>query len=284
MFAWIEWIKTHLHWLVFLLLETASLVMLFRFNMYHHSVWNTQANAGAGKVLAWENELHSYLKLKELNGQLVRENLILMHNNRVMAEELESLKHDTTYVERLMAAQLDTLNHIPARVISNSVRMKDNLMTLDKGAADGVREEMGVVSGTGVVGIIYETSPHYSLVLPVLNSNSSISCRLRGTDFFGSLTWKGGSPLDAFLDGIPLHARFRVGDIVETSGHSSVFPPGIFVGKVSEVFSSQDGTSYELKVRLSVDMANLRDVIIIDNPDWQEIDTLQSRAMGGGLQ
>ena len=258
--------------------------MLFRFNMYHHSVWNTQANAVAGKVLAWENELHSYLKLKELNGQLVRENLILMHNNRVMAEELESLKHDTTYVERLMAAQLDTLNHIPARVISNSVRMKDNLMTLDKGAADGVREEMGVVSGTGVVGIIYETSPHYSLVLPVLNSNSSISCRLRGTDFFGSLTWKGGSPLDAFLDGIPLHARFRVGDIVETSGHSSVFPPGIFVGKVSEVFSSQDGTSYELKVRLSVDMANLRDVIIIDNPDWQEIDTLQSRAMGGGLQ
>ena len=284
MFAWIEWIKTHLHWLVFLLLETASLVMLFRFNMYHHSVWNTQANAVAGKVLAWENELHSYLKLKELNGQLVRENLILMHNNRVMAEELEALKHDTTYVERLIAAQLDTLNHIPARVISNSVRMKDNLMTLDKGAADGVREEMGVVSGTGVVGIIYETSPHYSLVLPVLNSNSSISCRLRGTDFFGSLTWKGGSPLDAFLDGIPLHARFRVGDIVETSGHSSVFPPGIFVGKVSEVFSSQDGTSYELKVRLSVDMANLRDVIIIDNPDWQEIDTLQSRAMGGGLQ
>ncbi len=284
MFGWIEWIKTHLHWLVFLLLETASLVMLFRFNMYHHSVWNTQANAVAGKVLAWENELHSYLKLKELNGQLVRENLILMHNNRVMAEELEALKHDTTYVERLMAAQLDTLNHIPARVISNSVRMKDNLMTLDKGAADGVREEMGVVSGTGVVGIIYETSPHYSLVLPVLNSNSSISCRLRGTDFFGSLTWKGGSPLDAFLDGIPLHARFRVGDIVETSGHSSVFPPGIFVGKVSEVFSSQDGTSYELKVRLSVDMANLRDVIIIDNPDWQEIDTLQSRAMGGGLQ
>lgn len=281
MFGWIEWIKTHLHWLVFLLLETASLVMLFRFNMYHHSVWNTQANAVAGKVLAWENELHSYLKLKELNGQLVRENLILMHNNRVMAEELAALKHDTTYVERLMAAHLDTLNYIPARIISNSVRMKDNLMTLDKGAADGVREEMGVVSGTGVVGIIYETSPHYSLVLPVLNSNSSISCRLRGTDFFGSLTWKGGSPLDAFLDGIPLHARFRVGDIVETSGHSSVFPPGIFVGKVSEVFSSQDGTSYELKVRLSVDMANLRDVIIIDNPDWQEIDTLQSRAMGG---
>lgn len=156
-------------------------------------------------------------------------------------------------------------------------------MTLDKGSADGVREEMGVVSGTGVVGIIYQTSPHYSLVLPVLNSNSSISCRLRGTDFFGSLTWKGGNPLDAYLDGIPLHARFHLGDIVETSGYSSVFPPGIFVGKVSEVYSSQDGTSYDLKVRLSVDLANLRDVTIIGNPAKQEIDTLQSRAVNVAL-
>ena len=283
MFGWIEWIKTHLHWLVFLLLETASLVMLFRFNMYHHSVWNTQANAVAGRVLAWENELHSYLRLKELNRQLVQENLILMHNNRMMSEELTALKHDTTYVERLMADCMVDLHCIPACIISNSVRMKDNLMTLDKGSADGVREEMGVVSGTGVVGIIYQTSPHYSLVLPVLNSHSSISCRLRGTDFFGSLTWKGGNPLDAYLDGIPLHARFHVGDIVETSGYSSVFPPGIFVGKVSEVYSSQDGTSYDLKVRLSVDLANLRDVIIIGNPDKQEIDTLQSRAVNVAL-
>lgn len=284
MFGWVEWIKTHLHWLVFLLLETASLVMLFRFNMFHHSVWVTQANVVVGRVLEWESNVHSYLQLKKLNEQLVRENLILMHNNQVLSEELASLKHDTTYVERLMEGHLAELHVIPARIISNDVRLKDNIMTIDKGSADGVCEEMGVVSGTGIVGIIYETSLHYSLVLPVLNSHSSISCRLRGTDFFGSLTWKGGSALDAYLDGIPLHARFRVGDIVETSGHSSVFPPGIFVGKVSEVFSSPDGTSYELKVRLSVDLANLRDVNVIDNPNKSEIDTLRSRAVGTVIQ
>lgn len=274
--GWLEWFKTHLHWFVFLALEATSLVMLFRFNIFHHSVWATQTNAVVAKVLEWESDMHSYLQLKEANEQLVDENLVLMHNNQILRDELAALKHDTSYVETLMLEHLADVKMIPARVISNSVRMKDNIITLDKGTLDGVREEMGVVSGTGVVGIVYQCSPHYSLVLPILNSHSSISCRLRGTDFFGSLTWKGGSTLDAYLNGIPLHARFRVGDVVETSGHSSVFPEGIFVGKVSEVLSSADGTSYELKVRLSVDIATLRNVNVIENPEKSELDTLRA--------
>lgn len=277
MSGWLEWIKTHLHWFVFLMLETASLVMLFRFNMFHRSVWATQTNALAGTVLEWESDMHSYLELRKINEQLTRENLVLQYNNQILRDELATLKHDTTYVELLMQDHLADLDVIPAHVINNSVRLKDNIITLDKGYQDGVRGEMGVVSGTGIVGIVSEVSDHYSLVLPVLNSRSSISCRLRGTEFFGSLKWKGGNVLDAYIDDIPLHARFRVGDIVETSGFSSVFPAGIFVGKVSEVLTSQDGLSYELKVRLSLDLATLRDVNIINNPDKAEIDTLQAR-------
>ncbi len=276
MAGWIEWFKTHLHWFVFIFLEIASLVMLFRFSSYHHSVWATHTNALAGKILEWESSLHSYLQLREINEQLTYENLVLQYNNQRLREELAALKHDTTYVEMLMQEHLENLNVIPAKVVSNSVREKDNIITLNKGLVDGVRTEMGVVSGTGVVGIIYEVSNHYSLVLPVLNSHSNISVRLRGSEHFGSLKWKGGSVLDAYIDGIPLHARFRVGDIVETSGYSSVFPEGIFVGKVSEVFTSQDGLSFELKVRLSVDLATIRDVNIIDNPQKEEIDSLRS--------
>lgn len=253
------------------------MVMLFRFNIYHHSVWSTQANSLAGKILEWENDLYSYLDLKQINEKLTYENLVLQYNNQLLRDELAALKHDTSYVERLMQEHLAGLHVIPAKVVNNSVSLKDNIITLDKGAADGVRNEMGVVSGTGVVGIIYQVSEHFSLVLPILNSHSNISVRLRGTDFFGSLKWKGGNVLDAYIDDIPLHARFRVGDIVETSGYSSVFPAGIFVGKVSEVFNSPDGLSFELKVRLSVDMATIRDVNIVDNPDKAEIDTLNAQ-------
>lgn len=277
---WLEWFRTHLHWFVFLALEAASLAMLFRFNTYHNSVWTTQTNAVAGRVLEWESEFHSYLQLKEINEQLTYENQVLQYNNQVLRDELAEATHDTSYVESLMQEHLQGMNCIPARVINNSVRMKDNIITLNKGALDGVHEEMGVVCGTGIVGIVCQVSDHFSLVLPVLNSKSNISCRLRETDYFGSLKWKGGSVLDAYIDDIPRHARFRVGDIVETSGYSSVFPPGIFVGKVSEVLNSPDGLSYELKVRLSCDLAVLRDVNIIDNPYKEELDTLRVR---GGI-
>lgn len=275
---WIEWFRTHLHWFVFLALEAASMVMLFRFNSYHHSVWATQSNAVIGRVLEWEADLHSYLQLREINEQLAHENLVLQFNNQLLRDELAELKHDSTYVERLMEEHLADVKCIPARVIGNSVRMKDNVIMLNKGAVDGVHEEMGVVCGTGIVGIVYEVTDHFSLVLPILNSKSNISCRLRNTEYFGSLKWKGGSVLDAYIDDIPRHARFKVGDVVETSGFSSVFPAGIFVGKVIEVLNSPDGLSYELKVRLSSDLAVLRDVNIIDNPYKAELDTLKAHA------
>lgn len=275
----IEWFRTHLHWLVFFVLEAASMVMLVRYSQYHSSIWTTQANSVAGKVLKMEADVQDYIRLKELNAQLVEENLLLQYNNSVMRDELKKLGKDTTYVEELMLAHLAKLHTITARVVDNSVRMKDNIITIDKGEADGVREEMGVVCGTGIVGIVFQTSEHYALVLPVLNSHSSISCRLRGTAFFGSLKWKGGSVLDAYIDDIPRHAKFKVGDVVETSGFSSIFPEGIFVGRVSEILNSADGQSYELKVRLSVDQAILRDVQVIDNPDKAELDTLRAHGM-----
>ena len=134
---------------------------------------------------------------------------------------------------------------------------------------------MGVVSGTGIVGITYLVSNHFSVVLPILNSHSNISCRLRGTNYFGSLKWDGGSPLQAYMDDIPRHARCKIGDIVETSGFSSVFPAGIFVGKVIQVKNSKDGLSYRLEVQLSTDLAQIRDVRIVSNSRQAELDSLQ---------
>ena len=92
------------------------------------------------------------------------------------------------------------------------------------------------------------------------------SCRLKNTEYFGYMKWGGGNPLRAFIDDIPHHAKIRKGEWVETSGFSSVFPPGIFVGKVKRVLNSDDGLSYQLEIGLSTDFARLRDVAVID---WQ---------------
>lgn len=261
--ALLEKISVWGHWIVFLLLEVTSLVLLFRFNAYQGSVWFTQANAVAGKVLEMESQVIAYANLGEQNRQLMALNLELQTEVDVLRHELAVLKHDSTLTERILADQLAGLKCIPAQVIDNSVRDRDNFITINRGTEDGVRNEMGVVCGTGIVGIVCQTGRHYALVLPVLNSRSSISCRLKETEYFGYLKWSGGNPLRAYIDDIPRHAKIKEEETVETSGFSSVFPAGIFVGRVKQIRNSDDGLSYRLEVRLSTDFARLRDVMVI---------------------
>jgi rod shape-determining protein MreC len=143
-------------------------------------------------------------------------------------------------------------------------------MTINKGAHDGVRPDMGVVSGNGIVGIVYMVSQHYSVIIPVLNSSSNISCTIQNRDYFGYLSWEGGSSAYAYLDDVPRHAQFKIYDKVVTSGYSSVFPPGILVGTIMRVYNSSDGLSYRLLVKLSTDFGKLRDVCVIDDALMKE--------------
>lgn len=262
---------SHVHWVVFLLLETLSGILLFRFNHYQGSVWFTQANAVAGKVLEWESRGISFLQLRNVNQRLTQENIALQQELDSLRHKMAELQRDTSYTERVLANQIRDMQTVPAQVIANSVRQADNLLTIDRGSRDGVKTEMGVLSGTGVVGIVCKTSAHYALVLPILNRKSSISCRLRDTEYFGYLKWKGGNPLQAYIDDIPRHARCAVGDVVETSGFSNVFPAGIFVGRVAQIHDSADGLAYQLEVQLATDFANLRDVCVIMQKNHDEL-------------
>ena len=268
----LERLVGHVHWLVFLLLELFCGVLLFRFNHYQHSVWFTQANIVAGKVLEWEEDVVAYLHLGELNAELTGRNIALQQENEALRQALRQMPQGESAVQGLSLT--DSLRSIPARVVANSVRRDENFLTINRGVRDGVRPEMGVLSGLGVVGIVCKVSPHYAQVMSVLNRQSSISCRLRGTEYFGYLKWNGGSPLAAFIDDIPRHARFHVGDTVETSGFSSVFPPGIFVGRVSKIRNSADGLAFQLEVKLSTDLSNVRDVCVVVRREHEELDSM----------
>ena len=135
-----------------------------------------------------------------------------------------------------------------------------------KGKTDGVEVGMGVISGKGIVGVTYLTSDHYSVVIPVLNVKSSrISCAIRNRGYFGVLRWDGKDAGIAYVEDIPRHARFKRGEWVETNGYSTIFPPGVLVGQIKQVYNSRDGLSYRLQVRLSTDFGNLRDVVVISD-------------------
>lgn len=267
-----EFLAKHNHWFVFLVLEVVSMVLLFRYNSYQGSVWFSSANAVTGKVYEWDSAVESYFSLSGVNSQLTQRNAFLEQQVRMLDDSIARLtRSQEAAVTRLSSmVPFQGCRLIPAKVVANMVNRYDNLITIDKGYSDGVKRDMGVVCGMGVVGIVYLVSEHYSIVIPALNSHSNISCTIQRRGYFGYLRWRGGSSQLAYLEDVPRHAHFKLGDNVVTSGYSSVFPPGVMVGKVLHVFNSADGLSYRVQVKLSTDFARLRDVCLVDDSALQE--------------
>ena len=259
----LDFLARHNHWFVFVLLEVISAVLLFKYNSYQGSVWFSSANADSGRVYEASAAVGQYFSLVTVNRQLTQRNVYLEREVARMAQEHAEATADSSYLQRLQNNQTNRYRSVPARVVSSSLDRLNNFITIDKGEADGVKKDMGVVCGTGIVGIVYLTSAHYSVVIPVLNSKSNISCSIRGRGYFGYLHWMGGVPDEAYLDDVPRHARFRIGDVIVTSGYSSVFPPGMLVGKVMRVYNSANGLSFRLRIKLTTDFGNLRDVCVI---------------------
>ena len=263
-------IKYH-HWFVFILLEVASGVLLFQYNSYQNSVWLSSANVVTGKIYEVESGFTSYLSLKQTNEQLALRNFYQERQLDQLRRLYAEATKDTSVMEREGLAFLSQYQVIPAKVVENSLHKADNLITIDKGRADGVEKDMGVACGNGVVGVVYLVSEHYAVVIPVLNvSSSRISCTIRNRGYFGYLHWDGRDPSIAFVEDVPRHAKFKLGEWVVTSGFSSIFPSGILVGQIEQVYNSTDGLSYKLKVRLSTDFGNLRDVCVISDKSIAE--------------
>ena len=281
----LAFLSKYYHWLIFLLLEVVSGVMLFKYNSYQGSAWISSANAVVGKIYEWQSGMEHFFSLSQSSEQLTQRNLYLEEEVLQLRKSLAKATADSSWFQKHEMAHLSQYKQIPAKVISNSIHKKDNLITIDKGSADGVKTDMGVACGNGVVGVVYLTSEHYSVVLPTLNHLSHISVTIRNRGYFGYLTWDGVNPVVAYVEDIPRHAQFKKGDWVETSGYSNIFPAGISVGKIVDIKDSNDGLSYRLKLNLSTDFSCLRDVCVITEQGFAErmqlheaaVDSMKSR-------
>ena len=266
----LEFLAKYNHWFVFLILEVVSMVLLFQYNSYQGSAWFSSANAVTGKLYEWDANVETFFSLTKVNQELTQRNAYLEQEVQKLSDSLVSVTKDSSIYHRDQFALLRNYRLIPAKVVANSIDKPGNLMTIDKGSADGIHKDMGVISGTGVVGIVYLVAEHYAIVIPVLNTKSNISCMIQNRGYFGYLRWKGGVSDLAYLEEVPRHAHFKLGDYVVTSGYSAVFPSGVRVGRILHVFNSADGLSYRVQLRLSTDFARLRDVCVIDDTAMKE--------------
>ena len=271
----LQFLYKQLHWIVFVVLEVICLVLLFSFNNYQGSIYLSTANKVTVRVIAGKDKVTSYFNLTEVNARLAMQNADL--KERIV--ELESLLS----LHRLDSlAQVEAVQRVhrsgyvitPAQVIDKSVNRTNNYITLDRGTADGVQPDMGVMGIDGVVGVVYKCSEHYSLVMPLLNSKSSLSCKVLGCNDIGYLRWDGGDACHAILHDLPRYSVVSVGDTIVTSGNSSFFPEGIMVGKVEELYPSSDGLYMTLKVSLNTLFSQLEHAFIMRKMDAAELEEL----------
>lgn len=239
----------------------------------------TSANYVVGSIIKLSNDVASYLDLQTVNEGLNRDNVRLRERVAQLEAQIDSLSTDTA---RLHVAGAG-LKYVDAKVIGATLHRNNNLITIDKGRADGVAPEMGVVCSSGVVGIVYLSSNHYSIVVPLLNVKSNVSCRVKNTRYFGSLVWERGAVNIAYVTDVPRHAGVKRGEIVETSGYSAVFPVGIPIGQVLNVEDAPDGQAYRLRIKLFTDFSTLQNVSVITNYKNPEREALEQKADSLGI-
>lgn len=257
---------------LFAFLFVISLALLASNGRFHSSVWFTSANAVSSEVYGVANGVTSYFNLRQINASLQQSNAMLENevlNLRAQIDTYKSLLGDT-----LADSESPRFNYILATVLNNSVRRPRNYFTIDKGALDGVKNGMGVVDQNGIVGVVNVTGSHTSRVISLLNTTQHISVRLKDSDIVGSLIWKVNDPSIAYMEEVPRHSSFEIGDQVVTSGYSTTFPADLPVGTVVGRVKTDNDNFYVLKVRLSSDFKTLSTVRVLNDAYKEEMDSL----------
>ena len=260
--------------LLYLILFIISFMMLLNFNEYQRTSWIKSSSYVTGNVYEAFFNVRKYFSLKHENELLARENRIL--RNRLLSNQYVC---DANF--KKSKSSLIQFKYMDAVIVNKTVTRQKNFLTINKGYLSGIKPEMGIIAPDGVIGIVKDVSKHFSTVIPIININSHISARIRKKNFFGTISWDGGDYKTASLNEIPFHVPVKTGDIIETSGLSTIFPAGLVIGIVESVSRGTDDYFLEIKVRLSPDYLKVTSVMIIENRLKEEQTKLEEKSDNG---
>lgn len=255
--------------MLFLLLFGFSLLFTIQSHNYHKSKFINSANFLTGGVYNSVNDISNFFDLKFQNQLLSEENkklrLLLSHSKNIT---------DSVYIDSITFGK--SYRFFNSNVIKNSYSLNNNVLTLNKGLKDSIKQDFGVISSKGIIGIVDKTSANYATVISILNTTSKISAQLKKTNHFGSLSWNGDSPNIVQLTDVEKIAPIIKGDTIITSGRSSIFPKGVQIGTIEDFKLDQAENYYEINVKLFNDMTNIEHVYIIEHVNKEEITNLLS--------
>ena len=266
MYNLIRFIQKHHFVLLFLVLEVLCIVFMTLTQNFHRQKRINTTNDIVGRIYETGTSVGDYFRLGKINRELAEENALL---RRQLAVTVDTTK---SYLDTINA---DTIyEFIPARVVNNTVNRPNNYILIDKGAADGIEKDMGVISSSGIVGIVADVSQHYASVMSLLHSYTTISVRFKDSGQLANLRWETTNYRYGMVDDIPTHLRLQKGDTIVTSSYSFIFPENLMAGTVMELIPSPSGTLNKAKVKFATDFSTLKNVYVIHHTNKAELDSL----------
>ena len=264
-------IRRYFNFLFFLLLQGFSIYLIVHYSRYHKAMFTATANQFTGVVNDQYNKVEYYFHYKKTNESLAK----------ATERMYNKLKEDFELPDTGSKIMVDSLErfrkyrYYNAKVVANSVVAQNNFIVLGRGAAQDLKEGMGIIEpNSGVVGIITEVSNDYAVVMSLLHKDSHISGKLMHGGETGTMNWDGKAPNILTLTGIPRSAKVAKGDTVVTSGFSTSFPKGMLIGYVDEIIAEKSTNNYTLKLRSAANFYDLEFVYAIENKQAEDINKL----------
>lgn len=240
---------------LFVILEIISLTFLFNSYSYHRSLKYNVVSDVSGSIYSTYSNIVEYFSLKSANRVLAEENALLRNKLKSSFNVNDSI---TDYADTLFQFK-------SAKIVSNSISKPNNFFLINKGLNHGLEKEMGVISSSGVAGIIIGTSDNYAVVMSILHQNIRISGRIKNGGQLVNLVWPGFNHKICKVIDIPSHVILHEGDTVITSGNSLIFPEGILIGKIIQQDRNKNEELSEATLSLATDFSTLKHVYVIKN-------------------
>lgn len=263
-------------YLTFSILVLISLILLFSGNSSKTHLVTQIAVELVGFTKYITGILPSFRDLRAENKELRKTNIVLLNElNQLREEKLENIR-----LRKLLGFKERQNNYefIPADVVGKTLISPYNYIVLNAGSDDGIEVNMPVVCESGIVGKIMRVGKNYSLAMILFHKDFRASVKIQRTRVDGILVWEGGEYLS--VTNVSKTMDVELGDVVITSGYSTIFPPGFEIGVVVEIDNSVPGLFKAIKVKPSVNFTKLEEVFIIKYKSDLEREEIEQSEFG----
>lgn len=265
-------IRRYITFISFVLLQVFALSMLFRYNKFHRAVFLGKANELTGFVNSKYDNVDDYFHLKEENQRIHKMNdslLNLLAGNFIKLDTGSHIITDTVAYDTLGMVRKYLAKE--AKVVSNSINSPKNYFQINRGARQGIKDNMAVINSDGsVAGQVVGVSENFSQVMSLLNVHSTVSAMMKKSRNTGRIEWDGQSPLYLTLKNIPKSDSVLKGDTVLTGINSFNYPPGWMIGTIEDFVEDKSTNFYVLRVRPAANFQNLQQVFVLENLHREE--------------